>query len=89
LFEKSHHGILDLLVFYLKIWPVYKQGYKFFWVSLRSPRKKLIALFVDRARPIKQANPKVLDKISQTMVYYPIVLREGSLKMRILRKSKI
>jgi hypothetical protein len=80
---------LDLLVFYLKIWPVYKQGYKFFWVSLRSPRKKLIALFVDRSCPIKQANPKVLDKISQTMVYYPIVLREGSLKMTILRKSKI
>jgi hypothetical protein len=36
-----------------------------------SPRKKLIALFVDRSRPIKQAIPKVLDYISQTMVYYP------------------
>jgi hypothetical protein len=33
--------------------------------------EKLIALFVDRSRPIKQANPKVLDYISQTMVYYP------------------
>jgi hypothetical protein len=30
--------------------------------------KKLIALFVDRSRPIKQANPKVLDYIAQTMV---------------------
>jgi hypothetical protein len=38
---------------------------------VRSPRKKLIALFVDRSRPVKQANPKVLDYISQTMVYYP------------------
>jgi hypothetical protein len=30
-----------------------------------------IALFEDRSRPIKQANPKVLDYISQTMAYYP------------------
>jgi hypothetical protein len=27
--------------------------------------------FTNRARPIKQANPKVLDYISQTMAYYP------------------
>jgi hypothetical protein len=58
LFEKSHHGILVCLLFSRKL--------------DRSPRKKLIALFVDRSRPIKQANPKVLDYISQTMVYYPI-----------------
>ncbi len=33
--------------------------------------KKLIALFVNRPHQIKQANPKILDYISQTMVYYP------------------
>jgi hypothetical protein len=36
-FEKSHHGFLDLLVFYWETRPVHKQGYKFFSVLLRSP----------------------------------------------------
>jgi hypothetical protein len=52
-----------------------KQGYNFFFFS---SVEKLIALFVDRSRPIKQANPKVLDYISQTMVYYPIFLQKGN-----------
>jgi hypothetical protein len=42
--------------------------------------KKLIALFVNRSRPIKQANPKILDYISQTMVYFPIDLLKNGIR---------
>ena len=71
---RNHISDFWICLFYWETQPVDKQSYKFFSLGLASltSKKKLIALFVDRSRPIKQANPKFLDYISQTMVYYPI-----------------
>ena len=59
--------------------PVYKQGYKFFSRKTYSPVCKLVK-FSNK----KQANPKLCDVISQTMVYHLLyhVLSNSALIMK-------